>query len=106
MKVISNTSKVNITYKNHIIQPGGSIMLSNDGTIIDEIADNTAAINELGESLKNDINSLSDKIDVDVAKKLDELDTELRGEIKTVKNNMVKFNYDKTTNALTIEEVE
>lgn len=83
MKVISNNSKVNITYKGRVIQPGGSILLSNDGTIIDEIADNTAAINEMGESLKNYINALVDK----------------------VKENMVKFNYDKTTNTLSIEEV-
>jgi len=87
MKVISNTSKENITYQNHIIPPSGSILLSNDGTVIDEIADNTAAIKETGESLKKDIGAL---------------DTELRD----VKNNMVKFNYDKTSNTLTIEEVE
>lgn len=105
MKVISNNSKANITYKGQVIQPGGSILLSNDGTIIDEIADNTAAINELGESLKNDINALSDKVDVDGAKKLEALDTELRSEIDEVKENMVKFTYDKTTNTLSIEEV-
>lgn len=105
MKIIANNSKENITYQNHIIQPSGSILLSNDGTIIDEIADNTAAINELGESLKKDIEDLSNKVDVDVAEKLDALGTELGEEVNNVKNNMVKFVYDKTTNTLSIEEV-
>lgn len=105
MKFISNNSKENITYQNHVIQPSGSILLSNDGTIIDEIADNTAAINEMSESLKKDIDDLSSKVDVDVAEKLDALDSKLRDEIDTIKNNMVKFTYDKTTNTLSIEEV-
>lgn len=105
MKSIANRSKKNIMYQSCIIPPGGSILLSNDGTIIDEIADNTAAINEMGESLRNDIDTLSNKVDADVTNKLDALDTELRGEITKVKENMVHFNYDKSTNTLTIEEV-
>lgn len=106
MKQLSNVSNCTMHYLGKAIPPRGVILLSDDGTVIEEIADNTAAIENLGEELRNDINALSDKVDTTVANKLDTLDTQLSNQINDIKNNMVSFNYDKTTNTLTIEEVD
>ncbi len=66
MKYVSNTSKTNIIYKGVVIAPGVSVLLDNQGTVIDSISDNSSELadakKELDDSITAAKKELGDKI--------------------------------------------
>lgn len=63
MKYVSNTSKTNIIYKGVVIAPGVSVLLDNQGTVIDSISDNSDELADAKKELDDSITSAKKELE-------------------------------------------
>ena len=94
MKYVTNTSSKSFIYKGKEIKPGESYILNDDGSFVDSIADNGAAIAELKEEMKSNQEALLSCVETKV--------TSIEKAIEETNNQLTNTK----KSAITLDDVE